>query len=307
MDIIYTPEKSQPLMFLDLDVEQVDYVAGMYPRGKVSALVADAGIGKGWVLVASSLSITSGIPFLPKEGVKVTTTGKVLVIDTEGRIKTFVRRIDELGGDRTYYSTPKSPLEIAIFENKEDTQLIEEILSVEEIDLVIIDSFSGFSSVDENTCAVLPCLQWLATMALKYNVAIVFTQVINKGELHSNRITTKSVRGFSGIYQWVELMWALDIPSNDKTLKRLYQIKNNVEQQDTTDYIFKLDNSVITWVNHTDLVISTKTRTKLDTRLEILNANTNLSGVEVAKLIQEKEPFTKLNTLIQWVSKERNK
>lgn len=298
----YIPQYGHSLIMLDVEEKEVELLAGMYPRGKVSALVAEGGVGKTWTLVASSLSVTSGISFLPTENYEVADNKRVLLIDTEGRVKTFVRRIDLLGGSRTNYVTAKNPLEIPIFSNEEDRNTIELVVEHEKIDLVIIDSFAGFSNVDENTCQVLECLQWLSKIALKYNCAIVFTQLINKGELKEGRITTRSVRGFSGITQWCELIWALDCPTATDELKRLYQIKNNISKKDEKDYIFELkEEGLITWKDYTNQL-----KTKKRSRQEILRDNFQLSNIEIAKLIQENEPNLKLKSLEMWVSRNRD-
>lgn len=297
---IYIPKYGHTVTTLDIDEREIEFVAGMFPRGRVSAIVAESGIGKTWVLVASSLSVTSGIPFLPSDNYTTSSDQRVLVVDTEGRIRTFVQRIDLLGGDRQYYITPKSPLEIAVFSNPEDRETIELILQNEDIALMFIDSFAGFSSVDENTCQVLESLQWLSKLALKYDVAVVFTQLINKAELREGRITTKSVRGFSGIPQWAEIIWGLDTPTGDSSVKRLYQVKNNIEQKNPTDFIFELKDGGIVW--KTQAVLPTK-----ETRFKIMRENLEDSNIAIARKILELEPDTKLKSLEVWVAKNRAK
>jgi RecA-family ATPase len=275
----------------------------MFPRGKITALVADSGVGKTWVLVAATLSITSNIPFLPNEEYDVTDDKKVLIIDTEGRIKTFVQRIDILKGSRDNYLCAKDPLEIAVFTNEQDRQSIELVIQHQKIDLVIIDSLAGFNSVDENTCQVLECLHWLSKIALKYNCAIVFTQLINKSELKDGRITNKSVRGFSGIIQWCQLVWGLDVPTGDDSLKRLYQVKNNLTEKDTRDYLFQLTKTNgIVWKTFD---IGFNFKSKKEQRLSILKENADKSNIDIAKLIQEYEPQTKLKSLEIWVARNR--
>lgn len=297
----YIPQYGHSLIMLDVEEKDVELLAGMYPRGKVSALVAEGGVGKTWTLVASSLSISSGIAFLPTDNYEICDNKRVLLIDTEGRVKTFVRRIDLLGGSRNNYVTAKNPLEIPIFSNEEDRNTIELVVEHEKIDLIIIDSFAGFSNVDENTCQVLECLQWLSKIALKYDCAIVFTQLINKGELKEGRITTKSVRGFSGITQWCELIWAVDCPTASDELKRLYQIKNNISKKDEKDYIFELkEEGLITWKDYTD-----QNKSKKRSRQEILREYYHLTNIQIAKLIQEQEPNLKIKSLEMWVSRNR--
>jgi RecA-family ATPase len=286
------------ITMLDANISGSELLGGLFPRGKVSSLVAEGGVGKTFVLVASSLAVTSNQPFLPDSD--STNQLKVLLIDTEGRLREFVRRVDIFNGNRANYYTPKHPLEICTFSNETDRVVIEKTIVAKDIGLVIVDSFAGFSNVDENTNAVLPALQWLSSLALKYNTAIVFTQLVNKSENKNNRITTKSVRGFSGITQWCEMVWALDKPTADKTMRRLYQIKNNVTEEDPTDYLFKIQNNQILWQ-------TTNNTTKHQRRFELMSNNPKLSNKEIAKLIQQEEPDMKLGSIEMWISRNRNK
>jgi RecA-family ATPase len=297
----FTHEIGQSLKKINLQDDPVEFIAGMFPKGKVSALVGESGKGKGWVLPAVALTITDAIPFLLTLDYELKKTGKVLIVDTEGRIKTYCQRIIELGGNLDNYLTPCHYSKISGFQSKKDREMIEEVIKLKKIELVIVDSFAGFSAVDENTSAVLPALKWFVEIALKFNVAVVFTQLANKTELRDGRLTLKSVRGYSGIHQFPEIIWALDTPdSNNDKLKRLYQLKNNVEQKDLKDYLFILDKSKITFTE--EQVESQKT--KIAKRQDILEANREKNPAAIARLIQEIEPDTKLNSLTVWV--ERN-
>jgi|688.fasta_scaffold07496_16 RecA-family ATPase len=301
VESLYIPSLRHTVMNLEVENVEVEYIGGLFPKGRVSAVVAEGGIGKSWCLVGASLSITSNIPFLPREDYEIKDTGRVLIIDTEGRIKSFVKRIDLLGGSRNNYITPKNPLEIVTYNVSDDIELIEKIIESENIELLIVDSLSGFNIVDENTCQVLPCLQWFATIALKYNIAVVFTQLVNKSEIKDNKYTTRSVRGFSGIVQYPEIIWALDQPSPNKKIKRLYQIKNNIEQIDETNYIFKLENGSIEWQ-----VDPNEYKNKSEVRKQIYDENVSLSNKDIADLIKAVEPDTKINTILQWITRQRN-
>lgn len=275
-------------------------IAGMFPKGAVSAVIAESGIGKTWVMAASSLSVTSGIPFLPTEDYEPIDNGRVLIIDTEGRILTFIKRVRELGGKIQYYITPRqNPREIAIYASPEDREAIELILKHEKPDLVIVDSFAGFSTVDENTNEVLASLQWMGALASKYDAAFVFTQLTNKSEQRGGRVTTKSIRGFSGIHQWAEIIWGLDVPTPDSTVKRLYQVKNNVGQISNADFIFELNESKIVWKDGTT--------DKKQQRYKVIRENKKLSNIEIARKIMEVEPNCKLKSLEIWVARNRAK
>lgn len=296
------PKVGYRLSDLALNDTPVDYIGGMFPKGKVSALIGESGKGKGWILPAAALAITASKEFLPTDNYELRNNGKVLIVDTEGRIKTYMERIEALGGRLEDFLIPAQASEILGF-NRSDRNTIEEVIEANQPELVIFDSFAGFSEVDENSCEVVPCLKWFVQLAVEHGVAVVFTQLANKSELKDGRLTMKSIRGFSGIPQFPEIIWAIDTPDNsDDRKKRIYQIKNNIEQKDNEDYIFTLDQSVITFTGER---IETR-KTKIGKRLEILRANPNMTDNEVAKLIRnELEPKAILNTLAQWVGRQR--
>lgn len=47
-------------------------------------------------------------------------------------------------------------------------------------------------------------------------------------------------------------------------------------------------------------------KSKKEIRLSILKANRDKTNVEIAKLIQEKEPATKIKSLEIWIARNRN-
>lgn len=279
----------------------LEYIGGMFPKGKLSMLVADTGKGKSYCLIGASLALTSGISFLPTQDYQVRFDGKVLVTETEGRISAYDERIRLSGGNINHYFTAQPPFEIAVFSVEKDKQRIERTIADQGIELWIVDSFSGFSNVDENTCQVFPCLQWFVSIAQKYNVAVVVTHLVNKSEKES-RYTTRSVRGFSGITQFPELIWALDDVGD--TTKRLYQIKNNIRGLPSPEYRYTVDpdNPGFNWVT-----VGEAPKSKIQVRKQLLADNPDLTPRELAVLLHKQEPQTTLESLYQWAYKQSKK
>lgn len=290
-------KRSTPLSTIDFKEENnIDYIAGMFPVGRLTMLIGDGSVGKSYICILASLTITSGKEFLPIDSYVITDKEKVLIIETESRIKLFCKRIIESGGNIDNYAVPGEAFYNLEFSSIEDRKIIEDCIKIDNPKLVIVDGFAGFSSVDENTSAVMPCLKWLAYIAEKYNTAVVITHFINKGELQQGKLYSKSVRGFTGLFQYPQLIWAIDIPNVNKDIvKRLYQIKNNIEQKDKVDYIFKLDN------NTAELLDNQEFKSKKDKRIELLNNNKNKDIKELVNLLIELEPNTKRDTLYRFV------
>jgi RecA-family ATPase len=293
----WKPKHGYSLADFDFDNSPVEYIAGMFPKGKVSALIGEAGTGKSWVLTASGLTITDGKRFLPKDNYVSRSDGKVLIVDTEGRIKTYWQRIQELGGTLDNFMAPCEKTHILEFK-PDDKQRVEKVIEIDKPDFVIFDSFAGLSDVDENSSRVNECVKWFSGLALRYEVAVTYSHLVSKGDTKNGRLTKQSARGFSGLNQFVEIMWAIDTPdTRGEQFKRLYQVKNNFEQQDTTDYVFKLEDSTITFVEGGVQVKDEK----IARRMEILEANRDKEPAEIARLIHQHEPEAKLNSLTQWV------
>jgi len=295
------PKRGYSLSDLCLNDTPVQYISGMFPRGKLSALVGESGKGKGWVLPAAALTIAASKEFLLTDNYELRSDGRVLLVDTEGRLKTYSQRIIELGGKLENFIVPEKSSRILGF-NSVTQKLIEDVIEVDQPELVIFDSFAGFSEVDENCYAVKPCLKWFVEIAERYNAAVVFTQLSNKSETKDGRLTIKSVRGFSGIHQFPEIIWAIDTPDkSDDRKKRLYQVKNNIDQKDNNDYVFILNESKITFTGEQ----IENQKTKINKRLEILRLNPDKTGIEIVKLIRENEPESILNTINTWVIRRR--
>lgn len=291
---------------IDYENEYIEYVGGMFPKGRLSALVGDGACGKSFVAIAASLSITSNIPFLPKEEYEVTNTGKVLIVETENRIKAYAERIDKLGGNRNRYCTAKNPFETLDFSVKDDLKAIEKTIETDNIDLVIVDGLAGFSSVDENSSFITPCIKWLSFIAQKYNCAIVFTHFVNKGELINGKYHKKSLRGHSSIQQFPQIIWVVDVPDTEKDyIKRLYQIKNNTQQTDKTIYTFSL--TEVDDCFKIEFIDTIEVKTKKQLRESIFQQYKTTEDNVILEQLLLHEPDTSKEALIKWLKRRRDK
>lgn len=289
----FNPYKSLLLTQYVMKEQNIEYIGGMFPKGKVSALIGCSGIGKSWTLIGASLSITTNKLFLPLENYNTYDNKGVLIVETEGRIRTYVERLNMLEANLHNYTTPTGFNYICRFNNPKDRQLIEDVIEADKHELVIIDSFAAFSSVDENTCQVMDCLNWLIEIALKYDIAVVFTQLANKVET-AGKLSSKSTRGFSGIIQIPELIWAIDEPQKD--VKRLYQVKNNITKLDQNEYLFQIKDN--------DIEFEIKNGTS---RLDLYNGNKSKSDIEILEILKQHEPFVSVDTLKKWLQRKRTR
>jgi predicted ATP-dependent serine protease len=288
----FTSSKSLPLNGYEMNKDKVEYIGGMFPRGRLSSLVGAGEAGKSFTLIAAAMSISNSKIFLPTNNYIPTNNEGILLIETEGRMSLYAERLKDLGANLNNFTVPVSYDHVCRYSNQIDRKNIEEALEVDKHKLVILDSFSFFSNVDENTYQVMDCLNWLVDLAVKYNTAVVFTQLVNKSTTNSGKITANSMRGFSGLNQLPQVIWALE--SIDKQHKRLYQVKNNSKGKDD-EYIIEIsDNDV--------QVVETRKRT---TRWDVYQENKTLPAKKLLELLQENEPDTDKQALNMWIRRQK--
>lgn len=290
--------------FRELTRTETYYVGGMFPVGYLSCLVGDGGVGKSFVMMLASMSITSGRRFLPTElEYPLYNDREVMVIDTENRARSFWERLTHLGGDDSKYYTPKNVLDTVAFTDANDILLIEQLAEDDKTDLIIVDSLAGFNpGVEENTTTASLPVKWLGHLAKKHNKAIVITHFLNKQD-RPDRISTDNMRGSSGIQQFCELIWAIDKIKDSDTVRRIYQIKNNITEIDRTVYTAKLVDGNFEFIED----IEANELTGKQRRIKIFEDNIDSSDEMIAMLLLQEEPTQQYHNLLNWVRRRRNK
>lgn len=297
-----TTTKTYMNKYSELEKEEIIYIGGMFPVGRLSCLVGNGGIGKSYTLMFSSLSVTDKRLFLPKDDYPLFDDREVLVIDTENRSRSFYERLVKVEADTTKYYVPKDFNDTVISTSEKDLELIEELAKDDKTIMIIIDSLAGFNAgIEENSIESMISVKWLGYIARKYNKAIVITHFLNKSEV-SNKITTGNIRGHSSIQQFIELIWAIDNEKGSEEIKRLYQIKNNIEKIDNTIYTFKLTEFEPQFI--TD--ITTNELSGKQRRIKLYDENITKSDKEIAAIILNEEPTQQLNNILNWIKRRRN-
>jgi RecA-family ATPase len=277
-----------------------EFIGGLFAKGMLSLLMGGSGIGKSSIAQGAMQSLTDGRKFLNTDNYTPIDTGTVVVIDTEGRIEIFKQRVQSLGATLSKFIIPgDEPTKLFSFQSREDLKLIEECIKEYRPEALIIDSFALFSTVDENTSAVLPCLKWMKDMALKYNLAAITTQLVNKSEIKGGRLTKDSVRGFSGLNQVPELIYAIDNHPNNSNFMRLYQVKNTIAQKDDNDYFFCIEDSGVVFVDE----VPTTGNLKTSNRQQIINEHKDKSNPEIADILLKAEPDLSRDTALRAVQR----
>ena len=201
---------------------------GWLPKGFATMIAAEPGVGKSVLalrLAAVYLLGWSWPDGTPYEG----TPGRVLWCETEGGQALNLQRARAWGLPTDRILTPTgNPLDSISLEDYRQLDAIRQIAANEDIRLIVVDSFSGGNSKDENDAEAGRVVKAIAEVARDAGLPLVITHHLNKS-WRSNRITLANIRGSTAIAQYVRLVWALDKPDpEEQTALRLYGVKNNL-------------------------------------------------------------------------------
>lgn len=201
---------------------------GWLPRGFATMIAAEPGIGKSVLALRLAAVYLLGWPW--PDGTPYTgERGRVLWCETEGGQALNLARATAWGLPTDRILTPTSnPLDSISLEDYRQLDAIQQIALNEDVRLIVVDSFSGGNSKDENDAEAGRVVKAIAHVARDAGLPLVVTHHLNKA-WRSNRITLSNVRGSTAIAQFVRLVWAIDKPDpDDQTALRLYGVKNNL-------------------------------------------------------------------------------
>jgi hypothetical protein len=198
-------------------------------QGFATLLVAEPGIGKSILALRVAGCYLLGWPW-PDGSTFSGRLGQVLWCETEAGQALNRQRAGAWGLPVGRILTPTSnPLDDISLDSARHLAAIRQIAQREDVRLIVVDSFSGGNSRDENDADSGRVLKAVAEVARDVNIPLVVTHHLNKS-WRANRITLANVRGSTAIAQYVRLIWALDRPDgeNEPAALRLYQAKNNL-------------------------------------------------------------------------------
>lgn len=201
---------------------------GWLPKGFATMIAAEPGIGKSVLALRLAAVYLLGWPW-PDGTAYEGGRGKVLWCETEGGQALNLARATGWGLPTDRILTPTAnPLDSISLEDYRQLDSIRQIAANEDVRLIVVDSFSGGNSKDENDAEAGRVVKAIAEVARDAGLPLVITHHLNKS-WRSNRITLANIRGSTAIAQYVRLVWALDKPDPDNAAAlRLYQVKNNL-------------------------------------------------------------------------------
>lgn len=209
------------------------------PRGEVTMIVGDTGVGKSWFaayLIAAHLGVK---PYpTTKDILQSDPNRKVLLLETEQFRETYSNRMKMLGIDLSRIRFLKSPdpdipEKYYIPDLIKDFDRIKTLIEKKGITMLVVDSLTGSHSLDENSNVMVKAMKNLTTLAEAYNISVlVVHHTRKKGMLDSDHFTLDRVRGHSSIVQFCRSVIVLEKinledQEDQETIVRIQQIKNN--------------------------------------------------------------------------------
>ncbi len=198
------------------------------PRGFGTMITAEPGTGKSMAALRIGGTYLLGWPW--PDGTPYTgERGRVLWCETEAGQAMNLQRAHDWGlpVDQILFPTG-NPLDNVSLEDPRHLESIRRLSQLEDVRLIVVDSFSGSHSKDENDTDAGRVIRGVAEIARDANLPLIITHHLNKG-FRSNRITLTNIRGSTAIAQFVRVIWGMDKPDPDKAdAIRLYEVKNNL-------------------------------------------------------------------------------
>lgn len=202
------------------------------PRGFVTMLVGDPGIGKSMLVLSIVNFILTGEDWPTcKNDDK---PSNVIWIDTEASQQLLRIRSINMNIDRSKLYIPVVDGDILgqiDVMNEEHRDIILDMIENLEPSLIVLDSLGGSHTRGENKFEeISPIMKFFAVIARDKNIAVLMTHHLNKGMQGENpEISLYRIRGSTAIPQFSRSIMAME-KVNDKEVK-LRMIKSNLSRK----------------------------------------------------------------------------
>lgn len=197
------------------------------PRGQLSLIVGEPGIGKSYFL-ASLIGAFTGCRDFPDGSVPLC-TGSVVICESESMRSAYVERLRLLGvdDDLVIWPAPKGDVHF-VPSLPDDVPLLTSIAQANDISALVVDSLSGSHSLDENDASVRVVMTTLSKLAAVVDVPVIAVHHTRKrGAFEKAEVSLDRIRGSSVFAQFARSCIALSKPDPDQDVVRVESVKNS--------------------------------------------------------------------------------
>ncbi|MBQ8482572.1 MAG: AAA family ATPase [Ruminococcus sp.] len=179
------------------NVKQIDMIGGLFPRGKISALIAPPGTGKTWFILYLSMYFSRGggleEPLLSR--FPINRPYKSMILSGEGGYDELIGRSDNTGWryDRQYLGVVdlneliENDVLLSLTQEKGRRNL-ERLIDKRQPDIIFFDSLMAFSDYDENKSKEMgELMKYLMQTARINDIAVVPVHHTRKRKLNEQK------------------------------------------------------------------------------------------------------------------------
>lgn len=200
------------------------------PKGFVTMIAGDPGVGKSAVAQWLVKVVTEALPF-PLEIAPQKKLGTAIWVDTEASHQLIKVRADSMQMDKKRVYLPVFMGDIlsqADLSSGTHRDTIIRLVEGTEADLLVLDSLGGSHAKGENKVEdVRPILEFLTLLARDYKMAVIVVHHLNKGHKdESPEVSLYRLRGSTMIPAMCRSIIAVE-PSYD-SFRKMRMIKNNL-------------------------------------------------------------------------------
>lgn len=220
-------------------VEELDDVLGdvqwlwkdWIPKGFVSLVVGDPGIGKSMLLLSIIKFIVSGKDFPTSKNNEQ--PSNVLWIDTEASQQLLRMRVNKMKVDKKRIFIPVIDGDLlgqVDAMNMDHREVILDMIDNIQPALIVVDSLGGSHTRGENKFEeIAPILKFFALIARDKNIAVLMTHHLNKGNpADTSEVSLYRIRGSTAIPQFCRSIMAMEKIKDDEIRFRI--IKSNLSR-----------------------------------------------------------------------------
>ena len=219
-----------------------DFIGGIFPRGKLSTVVAAPGTGKTWFLqkfisdISIGGAVFDGVSDAEGEKVSLTFAGEAgsETLDRRARLTDW-----PFNGRNVHVydmiECLENGLSLALDED-DGKRNVEILIKKHKPDIVFFDTLSSFHSLDENKAADMkPVFMFLIKMARVYNIAVVLMHHTRKRKLAEQKMqmTQDEVIGSSIFNRLVSLIVGIEAIRDNNGEDMGNDVENLVKVQKT--------------------------------------------------------------------------